>query len=416
VDFHPLANIFPMMPPEEQGVLLADIAQNKLKERIVLLDEKIIDGRNRYVAMSRGHLFISDGESDGESDPEVRKLYFREFGDDPGDGDDPLAFVLSKNLIRRHLDSSQQAMVAARIANLPGAGNPHGEAKGNSANLRNYNSLKSRANVSASAPISQADAAKMVGATSPRSVTAAKKVLKTDNKKLIQMVDNGMLPVSVAEKIAKLTPEEQDMVLSDANPEQAIKKVARQNREHKLADNIRALPTKKYGVILADPPWRFETRSENGMDRSADNHYPTMTLTDIENMDLGKIAAEDCVVFLWATPPMLPDAVLAMESWGFEYKTHFVWVKDKIGLGYWNRNQHEVLLIGTKGNIPAPAPGDQWPSVIIAPRGEHSAKPTEVYELIESYFPNLPRIELFSRSDRPEWTHWGLEAPANAAE
>ena len=90
---------------------------------------------------------------------------------------------------------------------------------------------------------------------------------------------------------------------------------------------------------------------------------------------LPSIAADDCVLFLWATNPMLPQAMEVMAAWGFTYKSHITWPKDKVGPGYWTRNKHELLLIGTRGDPPAPAPGEQPGSWIEAPRGEHSEKP-----------------------------------------
>jgi N6-adenosine-specific RNA methylase IME4 len=104
-----------------------------------------------------------------------------------------------------------------------------------------------------------------------------------------------------------------------------------------------------------------------------------------------------------------------MDAWGFTYKSNFAWMKDRAGTGYWNRNQHELLLVGTRGNVPAPAPGTQWSSVITAPRGRHSEKPERAYELIEHHFPNLPKIELNARCGRPGWDSWGLEAPSGSA-
>jgi len=163
-------------------------------------------------------------------------------------------------------------------------------------------------------------------------------------------------------------------------------------------------------VLYADPPWRFEPYSrDTGMDRAADNHYPTMGGQDIRELPIP--AADDAVLFLWATVPMLPDAVAVMQAWGFAYKSHFVWIKDKAGTGYWNRNQHELLLIGTRGKIPAPAPGEQFPSVIPAKVGKHSAKPEHFAEMIEEMFPQLQAVELFARKPRLGWKVWGNEAP-----
>ena len=150
-----------------------------------------------------------------------------------------------------------------------------------------------------------------------------------------------------------------------------------------------ALPDKRYGVIVADPEWRFEPYSrETGMDRAADNHYSTSATDVIAARDVGSIAADDCVLFLWATAPMLPDALRVMEAWGFKYKSQAVWDKVHVGTGYWFRNRHEILLVGTKGNIPAPAMGEQFPSLLTICRKEHSAKPEQFLELVEQYFPD----------------------------
>jgi hypothetical protein len=112
------------------------------------------------------------------------------------------------------------------------------------------------------------------------------------------------------------------------------KKTQRASREQLLGAIQHSLPTKRFGVICADPEWRFETYSrETGMDRAADNHYPTSVTDVIASRPVQQIAADDSVLFLWATVPMLPDALRVMEAWGFAYKSHFIWNKDKIGTG-----------------------------------------------------------------------------------
>jgi N6-adenosine-specific RNA methylase IME4 len=132
-----------------------------------------------------------------------------------------------------------------------------------------------------------------------------------------------------------------------------------EKREQRMRrERQRALPDRRYGVILADPPWRFEPYSRiTGMDRAADNHYPTSALA------VRSIAARDCALFLWATVPMLLQAHEVMAAWGFTYKSNFAWVKNRMGTGFWNRNKHELLLVGTRGHVPAPAMGTQAVSV-----------------------------------------------------
>jgi N6-adenosine-specific RNA methylase IME4 len=196
------------------------------------------------------------------------------------------------------------------------------------------------------------------------------------------------------------------------------KKERRANRERVLGEYQAALPIAKFGVIVADPEWRFEPWSrETGMDRAADNHYPTSCTEVIASRDIASIAAKDCVLFLWATAPMLPHALVVMAAWGFDYRSNYVWAKDRVGTGYWNRNAHEHLLIGVKGDIPAPKPGTQRPSLIEGPVTTHSAKPGCFLEMIEEYFPTLPKIELNRRGPaRPGWDAWGNEVAKEAAE
>jgi N6-adenosine-specific RNA methylase IME4 len=201
-------------------------------------------------------------------------------------------------------------------------------------------------------------------------------------------------------------------------------------REKVLGGIQCALPTQKFGVVVADPEWRFEPWSrETGMDRSADNHYPTSVTEVIAARDVASIAADDCVLFLWATVPMLPQALLVMGAWGFDYKSHIIWSKRRdynhaglaatkpaIGTGYWFRNCHELLLVGARGKIPAPAMGDQWLSLIEAIIGKHSEKPECFLEMIEQYFPTLPKIELNREgAARPGWAAWGFGVKENAA-
>ena len=194
------------------------------------------------------------------------------------------------------------------------------------------------------------------------------------------------------------------------------KKARREAREHELAAATerasRALGKKVYGVVYADPPWTFHTYSERGLDRGACNHYPVMSLAAIKALPIP--AADDAVLFLWSTVPMLPAALEVMAAWRFDYKSALTWIKPHIGLGFWTRNRIELVLIGTRGNVPAPAPGEQPPQVIEAPRGRHSEKPEQVAAIIERLFPNVPKIELFARRPRAGWAVWGNEIEAAA--
>jgi N6-adenosine-specific RNA methylase IME4 len=214
--------------------------------------------------------------------------------------------------------------------------------------------------------------------------------------------------VRKARRLATAAAEGAVEVVKEARRERlADVKAKRATRERAVASKIMALPKKRYGVIYADPEWQFEAGAS---ERSTEEHYTTSPLEIIKSRDVPSICADDCVLFLWGTAPMLLWAIQVLEAWGFDYVTNFCWVKDCWGLGFWNRGRHEHLLIGKRGNIPAPAPGDQWDSVIEAARGRHSEKPALVYDLIEAYFPNIPKIELNARVVRDGWDSWGFEA------
>ena len=163
----------------------------------------------------------------------------------------------------------------------------------------------------------------------------------------------------------------------------------------------------RFPVILADPPWRYEHVPQTES-RAVENQYPTMSLDEICALEVP--AAEDAILYLWVTSPKLEEALRVVACWGFSYRTCMVWVKDRIGMGYYARQQHELLLIATRGNIPPPEESARPASVISAPRKAHSAKPLEVYELIERAYPTLPKIELFARTVRQGWDRWGFEA------
>lgn len=158
-------------------------------------------------------------------------------------------------------------------------------------------------------------------------------------------------------------------------------------------------------ILLADPPWRYSFSKSRT--RRVENHYPTMTTREIGL--LLPSCAHSSALFLWATAPKLLDALDVMATWGFTYRTCAVWDKQRQGMGYWFRGQHELLLVGTRGTFPPPAPRLRRPSVIRVPRTAHSAKPDWVHEYIDISYPSAVKMELFARSRRPGWLAWGNE-------
>jgi N6-adenosine-specific RNA methylase IME4/ParB-like chromosome segregation protein Spo0J len=376
-EFHPLANIFPLVEGPEFADLVADIREHGLHEPIVMFEDRVLDGRNRLRACEAAGI-----------EPAFT-VYT---------GDDPVAFVVSLNLRRRHLDESQRAMVAAKLATLRAGDNQHSEGL----------------------PIGRSSELLNVG---ERTVARAREVQEHGTPELVHAVERGAVSVSAAADVATLAAQEQREIV--ARGEREILRAAQDIRARKAgirrAERIERLAAtcnqntpfpsdRRYAVLCADPPWHFEVyNEESGVERAAGNHYSTMALDEICALPVPSLASPDAVLFMWTTVPHLRESFDVLVAWGFEYKTNIVWVKDKIGLGYFVRNQHELLLVATRGDMPSPSPANRPPSVISAPRREHSRKPDEAYALIEAMYPALPKLELFARQRRPGWDVWGNE-------
>jgi N6-adenosine-specific RNA methylase IME4 len=189
----------------------------------------------------------------------------------------------------------------------------------------------------------------------------------------------------------------------------AYRELQRRQRQDRLADPGR--PAGEYDVLYADPPWAYEFAESDSRDLA--NQYPTLDLATLKRLPVP--AAPDAVLFLWATPPKLAEALELLAAWGFTYRTCAVWVKDRIGMGYWFRQQHELLLVGRRGNFPVPASGDRPASVFTAPRTAHSQKPAIVRDAIAAMYPQARRIELFAREAAPGWDAWGNEVALRAS-
>jgi len=181
---------------------------------------------------------------------------------------------------------------------------------------------------------------------------------------------------------------------------------------------------KKYQIIYADPPWAYRNWSDKWHkdcpeSRWVGNKYHTMKPEDICNLNIESIASDDCILFLWSTPPTIENAFKVINAWGFKYKTKgFCWVKkNKVadsffwGMGYWTRSNTEDCLIATKGNPKRLSKSIH--QVIYTPIGKHSRKPDEARDRIVKLCGDLPRIELFARQKTEGWDAWGNEVESD---
>lgn len=343
MDAHPAAELFPMMSAQEYAGLLEDIRQHGLREPIVV-DSKtktILDGRNRYRACRES----------------LRVPEFEWY-----DGDDPTGYVVSLNLHRRHLNESQRAMIAARLANLPSG---------------------ARTDLAPIGARSQKDAAKMLN-VGERSVERAATVLREGTAEMVAAVDAGHVAVSAA--VRELQRTETAKMAKMANP-----------------------ATGRYRCIVLDPPWEgADSGDENPIGRG-DPAYATMRLPEIAALPMRDLMEpDDCHVYLWVTNRILPLAFSLLEPWGLRYITTLTWCKPSIGVGrYYRNNTEHALFCMTGTRVLARADVGTW---FEADRqGRHSTKPVEFYTMVEQCSPG-PRLEMFARAPRDGWTVWGGEA------
>jgi N6-adenosine-specific RNA methylase IME4 len=178
--------------------------------------------------------------------------------------------------------------------------------------------------------------------------------------------------------------------------------------------------TSRFSTVLADPPWQFQNRTGKvAPEHRRLNRYETMDLKEICNLPVKQITADSAHLYLWVPNALLPDGIKVLNEWGFRYVTNIVWHKirkdggsDGRGVGFYFRNVTELLLFGVKGkNARTLAPGRRQVNMIETRKREHSRKPDEQYDVIESCSWG-PRIELFSRGEREGWTVWGNQATA----
>jgi N6-adenosine-specific RNA methylase IME4 len=186
-----------------------------------------------------------------------------------------------------------------------------------------------------------------------------------------------------------------------------------------VADEFRAtLAGRRFGAILADPPWQFQNRTGKvAPEHRRLNRYGTLNLDEIKSIPVHEAAATVAHLYLWVPNALLPEGLEVMKAWGFAYKTNLIWSKirkdggpDGRGVGFYFRNVTEVVLFGVRGKSPRTlAPGRRQVNMIETRKREHSRKPDEMYDLIEACSAG-PYLELFARGTRPRWATWGNQS------
>ena len=379
-EFHPIANIFPLMQGTEFAALVEDLRQHGLREPGWTFEGKVLDGRNRYRACE-------------EAGIEFRS---REFN---GSRLDALNLVWSENVQRRHLNAGQAAIAQAKREKL--------EAEYTAAvvePLREEAKRRQKAGTGqgGGGGRGRKNLAQLVGQgieRHDRSTDATLAKAAGTNRRYLEQARN--LLATAPERLAPVEAGEKTL-------SQVIREVTREEVQAKLA----AIPSEKYRVVYADPPWKYGNSgiiSDSDQYGPAERHYPAMAIGELCALDIRGIAEADAVLFLWVTSPMLGECWPVIKAWGFEYKTSFVWDKVKHNFGHCNSVRHELLLVCTHGSC-TPDTKKLYDSVVTIERSDkHSEKPEEFRQIIDALYPHGRRIELFARKRVPGWDCWGAE-------
>jgi len=361
-----LQNLIPPLADDELKQLETNLINEKWRsnERIITWNNTIVDGHNRYSICQKHNIKYITEEKKFKDKNEV------------------ILWMIDNQLGRRNIPDYARGEL----------------------NWKKLEILKPKAEA-------QMKAGKTLGQDEPR-VHLRHEVAKKSNI--------GEVTASKIKLIMDNADEETKKKLRSGNKELSINKVytdlkKKKDRE-KIVEEFKDAPQlekkdRKYKIILADPPWHFW----GGGWKNQTQHYKTMSMDEIKNLPVEKLADDNCILFLWVTFPILKDAFDIIESWGFKYSTcGFNWVKKNkkgegwfFGLGYWTRANSELCLIATRGK-----PVRQSASVsqiIDTPVEEHSKKPDCVRDKIVELCGDLPRIELFARNKSIGWDTWGNE-------
>lgn len=366
---HPAADVWPMMDARRYDELLADIREHGQREPITICDGMVLDGRNRYRACV-----------DLGIDPATRNYQ-----------GDPWALSWSLNGARRDLEDVRRALIklrcdeeSERLRSAVIAA--EGRKKMSAAKAGNDNAAKKKTTAGHDDQRLKSDGGRAVA----REARAAEAHVSSST-------------MARAEFIAKRPEIAEKVVSGEIKPAEAIRQIKRERIEKEAP-----VPTGKYRVIYADPPWSYGNTQPDYHTEQRD-HYPVMPLSDICAIPVREWAEDDAVLFLWVTSPILEEAFQVIRSWGFKYKASFVWDKMLHNMGHYNSVRHEFLLICVRGSC-QPDVRKLFDSVQSIERLGHSQKPDEFYGIIETLYTHGQRLEMFARRPRDGWKGYGNQA------
>jgi len=379
--------LIPPLTKEEYAQLEENILADGCRDPLVLWDGTLVDGHNRHEICTRHGIEFDTATAEFNSRAEAR------------------LWIRKNQLGRRNLSDFTRASLAL---GMKGDVAEIAKAKSEATVGRpNKSSEKSRA-ISAPEKIRTDETLGAAAGVSSNTIRKVETIISTATPELVEKAQRGEISINSAATLAKAAPEIQHAVIEkmeseNLKPTEAMRAIKAETINQKEIE----APSGKFRVLYADPPWSYGNTQPDYQTEQRD-HYPVMSMDELCAMPVKDIAADDAVLFLWVTSPILEDSFALIKAWGFRYKASFVWDKEKHNMGHYNSVRHEFLLVCTRGSC-QPDVRKLYDSVVTETRTEHSRKPQQFYEMIETIYTQGKKIEFFARNQREGWTSYGYE-------
>jgi len=374
-------DLIPPLTKEEFKQLENNCMSEGIREKIITWNGFIIDGHNRFEIATRWDLEYETESKHFDNEEAVKEwMILNQFG-------------------RRNLSNYQRSVLALELEDV----------------------FKEKAKESKSEKVSHFRNTGEVLATLPKPNT---------RKELSDVAQVGERTLAKVKKIQEKAPEEikEKLRTGEVSINAAYKEIKKEENKEKLKEkkkeydlrvetknknefNVDIFNTNEtFRVIYADPAWSYNDKQNTPQLGGAAKHYNTMSISEISLLPIDKISQKDSVLFLWVTSPLLEDAFKVVSSWGFKYKTSFIWDKVKHNMGHYNSVRHEILLVCTKGSC-TPDNKKLYDSVQSIERNDnHSEKPIEFLNIIDDIYTFGNKLEMFCRNiKKDKWYGWGNE-------
>lgn len=391
-----LRTLIPPLQEEEFNLLEESIIKEGCRDSIITWNNTIIDGHNRYQICKANNIAFSTKEMDFDNIEDVKE------------------WMINNQFSRRNLPLYQRAVLALKLKPIYEERALENKAKAiEKANYFNPNhnkeSLSTTLPKTIDKPVIPVNTRKELSLQSGVGEGTISKVEAIEKKAPIetkQKLASGEMSINQAYNEIKKEDKKQKLELKKEEYNKKVASVENKNNDKR----VDIFNTKeKFRIIYADPAWSYNDRQNTDKLGGAVKHYDTMTIKELSELPVKDITEDNAVLFIWVTSPLLEESFEVIKSWGFKYKTSFIWDKIKHNMGHYNSVRHEFLLIATKGSC-TPDNKKLYDSVQSIERTRHSAKPKEFMDIIDDLYIYGERLEMFAREQHKEkWLYWGNE-------